>query len=313
MEISGKPALDGLRTPKSTCAYARHKPSTARTPEERTGTADQSYTAQTGAASQSHTAQAGTTGQNHTAQTGTASQSHAAQTKTAGQNCAAQTGTTGQISTTQKDDTPTVLEMMLDAQEKAKAQRDQFQQIKPRPRYSDAPMEAYSRLARAKTPSQAGSAAGYARRRIFQLQQAKRQDSDNARQIQSAINQLQKAASRACKKQKDLRQDQLTEKRRIKLEREKQRRKAARLRLQLNKKRSLRAIRESGYFRETAIANRFQEQMTATEMELRNQIQSLHHSLSSASELSQTAAIQRYASQASPTASAPVSELPFQA
>ncbi|MCI9461416.1 MAG: hypothetical protein HFF93_06290 [Oscillibacter sp.] len=99
-----------------------------------------------------------------------------------------------------EDASLTICEMMKEAREKADAARDKLNSIKPKPRYGDAPMEAYARLARAKRSSEVNAAAGFARRQIARLQSAKRTDPDNAKRIQAAINQLQKAVQRAGKK-----------------------------------------------------------------------------------------------------------------
>ena len=88
----------------------------------------------------------------------------------------------------QEDASLTICEMMKEAREKADAARDKLNSIKPKPRYGDAPMEAYARLARAKRSSEVNAAAGFARRQIVRLQSAKRTDPDNAKRIQAAIN-----------------------------------------------------------------------------------------------------------------------------
>ena len=61
----------------------------------------------------------------------------------------------------QEDASLTIYEMMKEAREKADATREKFNSIKPKPRYGDAPMEAYARLARAKRPAEVNTAAGY--------------------------------------------------------------------------------------------------------------------------------------------------------
>ena len=57
--------------------------------------------------------------------------------------------------------------------------------------------------------------------------------------------------------------------------REKKRREAQRIQQELRKAQSMRAVRESGYFRETDIANRQADQLTATKMELKAQAEQL--------------------------------------
>ena len=157
----------------------------------------------------------------------------------------------------------TLQEMLQEAREKAQQRRDALKLKTPK-RYGDAPMEAYARLSRARTVADVSSAAGYARRRIIQLKAAKRQDSENAGQIQAAINQLQKAVGRAGKKRRDLEREKLSEARRLKLERENKTRQAQRLKQELTRKKTMRMIRERGYLREAEIDNRLQAQLAET-------------------------------------------------
>ena len=100
----------------------------------------------------------------------------------------------------QEKHTSSLTEMIRDAKDNADAQREKFKLAKTTPRYGDAPLEAYARISRARTPSQAGSAAGYARRRLVQLQAAQRSDPDHADQIKAAVSQLKKSVGRANKK-----------------------------------------------------------------------------------------------------------------
>ena len=162
-------------------------------------------------------------------------------------------------------------------------------------------MEAYARLARAKRPSEATAAAGYARRQIARLKAAKRTDPDNAKRIQAAINQLQKAVTRAGKKIRELDRERLDKARQEKLAREKKSREAQRQRLELRRKQAARIIRESGYIREAEIDNRMQAQLSATRMELQKQAQDLAASLQPSPE----AVARQYAA-----GSAPVPEVP---
>jgi hypothetical protein len=191
--------------------------------------------------------------------------------------------------------------MMRDAREKADATREKFKGLKGNPRYGDAPMEAYARLARAKRPSEATAAAGFARRQIARLKAAKRTDPDNAKRIQAAINQLQKAVTRAGKKSRELDRERLDKARQEKLAQEKKSREAQRQRLELRRKQAARIIRESGYIREAEIDNRMQAQLSATRMELQKQAQDLAASLQPSPE----AVARQYAS-----GSAPVPEVP---
>lgn len=209
----------------------------------------------------------------------------------------------------QAKEMPSIFEAMQEAREKAEAQRKKFQIPKNPAQYASASIEAYLRLARARNRSEVSAAAGYARRRIVQLKAAKCQDSDNARQIQAVINQLQKAVSRAGKKKSELERERLTEIRRDKLELEKQRRKAQRLHQQLQRQKALRIIRESGYLREAEIDNRLQAQLSETQMELRAQAQALSESAAA----SLDASIQQYASQVPVETAAPAGEICTQA
>ena len=187
-------------------------------------------------------------------------------------------------------ETKSIYEMMRDAKEKAEARRDQFK-LPKNARYGDAPMTAYAKLARARTPGEITAASGYARRKIVQLQSALRSDPDNKERIQAAIRQLQKAVHRAGRKQKDVQREKLAETRRKKALEEKNRRKAARLRQELTRTRALRSIRESGYIREAEMDNRTQEQLSAARLELRTQLQEL---TASTAGVSVGAAVQQY-------------------
>lgn len=178
-----------------------------------------------------------------------------------------------------KDACPDLYEMMKDAREKAQATREKFNAIKPKPRYGDAPMEAYSRLARARRPSEVNAAAGYARRQIARLKAARQTDPDNAKRIQAAINQLQKAVQRAGKKNRDLNREKIAQERQKKLIQEKRTREARRQKQELLRKQAMRRIRESGYLREAEVDNRMQSQIAAVDMELREQARKLASSL----------------------------------
>ena len=205
----------------------------------------------------------------------------------------------------QEESRATLTEMIQDAKEKADAQREKFKLAKVTPRYGDAPLEAYARLSRAKTQSQVSSAAGYARRRIAQLEAAQRSDPDHADQIRAAVGQLKKAVSRAGKKKMELSREQLARARQKRMARENRRREEQRIKQELRRSQSMRAVRESGYFRETEIANRQADQLTATKMELRAQAEQL----GSAAIKSVDAAVQEYSAAVETAAavSAPVS------
>jgi len=173
-----------------------------------------------------------------------------------------------------QEDTPTLMERMIEAQKKAKEQRDRFR-IPKNTRYGDRAIEAYARLSRARRQSDVSAAASYARRQIAQLKIAKRQDSENAPRIQAAINQLQKAVVRAGKKKRDLNREELTEARRRRAAEKDQTAEAYRLRQELRRRQKLRMIREHGYIREAEIDERHQQQMAATRAEFRSQLENL--------------------------------------
>ena len=205
----------------------------------------------------------------------------------------------------QESQATSLTEMIQDAKEKADAQREKFKLAKVTPRYGDAPLEAYARISRAHTPSQAGSAAGYARRRLVQLESAARSDPDHADQIKAAASQLRKAVGRANRKKLELNREQLSRARMKRMARENKRREEQRIKQELRKNQAMRAVRESGYFRETEIANRQADALTATKMELKAQAEQLGRAVYT----SVDAAMQGYSSavQTAEAVSAPVS------
>ena len=170
---------------------------------------------------------------------------------------------------------PDLAEMIKEAREKAAEREEMFKLPKNSRRYGDTAIIAYSKLARARSLGEVDAASGYARRQIAQLRAAKRSDSDNADRIQAAINQLQKAVNRAGRKKREISQEKLTAKRHARLEKEKRTREAKRLRHQLKCRQTQRMIRESGYLREAEVDNRFQDQIAASKLEMRNQMQEL--------------------------------------
>ena len=194
-----------------------------------------------------------------------------------------------------------LVEMIRDAQEKAEAQREAMKLPKNSTRYGDAPLEAYARLARARSRMEVNAASGYARRRLAQFKTALRTDSDNAAKIKAAINQLQKAVNRGERKKRELDREHLTEVRRKRAAKEDLKEKERRLRQELLRRKSQRIIRESGYMREAEISDRLASQLTATQMELRQQAQDL----AAATSASLEAAVQQYAAAAEPVPSAP--------
>lgn len=186
-----------------------------------------------------------------------------------------QAGLLAQSLKKQEESRASLTEMIRDAREKADAQREKFKLAKSSPRYGDAPLEAYARLNRARTQSQVSSAAGYARRRIVQLEAARRSDPDHADQIKAAVGQLRKAVSRAGRKKLELSREQLARARQKRMAQENKRREEQRIKQQLRRSQSMRAIREAGYLREADIANRQADQLTATKMELKAQAEQL--------------------------------------
>lgn len=201
----------------------------------------------------------------------------------------------------QQEEGRDLLEMIRDAQEKAEAQREAMKLPKSSTRYGDVPLEAYARLARARSRMEVSAASGYARRRLAQFKTALRTDSDNAAKIKAAINQLQKAVNRGERKKRELDREHLTEVRRKRAAKEDLKEKERRLRQELLRRKSQRIIRESGYMREAEISDRLASQLTATQMELRQQAQDL----AAATSASLEAAVQQYAAAAEPVPSAP--------
>lgn len=201
----------------------------------------------------------------------------------------------------QEDSQKTLAEMMQEAREKAEKRKEQLKLPKNSQRYGDAAMLAYSRLARARSLGEVDAASGYARRQIAQLRAAKRSDSDNAQRIQAAINQLQKAVNRAGRKKREISQEKLSAKRQARLEKEKRMREAKRLRHQLRNRQTMRMIRESGYLREAEVDNRLQDQLQASRMEMRQQVEALSDRTQSAVD----AAVQQYAAASAQPAPAP--------
>ena len=169
----------------------------------------------------------------------------------------------------------TLAEMIRDAQEKAEKQKKQFELPKNTMRYGEAPMQAYARLAKARNAAQVSAAAGYARRCIAQFQAEMRRDGENADRIKAAVNQLQKAVSRAGKKKRDLEREKLADMQRVRYERDSELRKAQSAAQENRRRRMMRTIREHGYLRETEIDNRFQEQAAALRTELNTQAAAL--------------------------------------
>lgn len=206
-----------------------------------------------------------------------------------------------------KDETPSIHDMLREAREKAQERRDSLK-LKPNAsQYGDAAMTAYAKLARARNQGEVNAAAGYARRQIARCRAALGSDRDNSTRIKAAIRQLQKAVNRAGKKGRDLRREDLIRAREKKARLEEQRRKAAALDQELNRRRTQRMIRESGYLREAEIDNRQQAQIAKVELELRQQAQALSASVAPSLE----GAVREYAATSEPPA--PTGDLNIQA
>lgn len=205
-----------------------------------------------------------------------------------------------QADRTKADSSQTLWEMIKDAREQAEANRDRFKSAGKNPsRYSDLPIMAHARLARAKNSAQVSAAAGYARRQIACLRAAKRSDPDNAKRIQAAINQLQKAVARAGKKSRELEREKLSEAKQKKQVKEKKLKQAQRQRQELRRTQTMRMIRESGYIQEAETDKRVQSQIAAVDVKLREQVQNLASSIRPSSE----AVARQYA--AAPSAETP--------
>lgn len=151
------------------------------------------------------------------------------------------------------DTSLTIAEAVLEARKKAEEQSDRFKIKRSATQYAYAPTEALARLRQAKTQSEVSSAAAYARRRLAQLKNALRLDSDNAGTIRSAMRQLEKIPLRASRKRQDLSREQLIELRRRKAQEEACRREELRLKQENTRRKSLRSIRETGYLHEASI------------------------------------------------------------
>lgn len=200
-----------------------------------------------------------------------------------------------------RESQPSLSEMMKEAQQRADERERMFKKTKNPSRYGDAPIMAYSKLARARTAGEVDAASGYARRQIARLRAAKGSDSENADRIQAAINQLQKAVNRAGRKKRELSQEKTAAARQARLEKEERTREAKRQCQELRRKQAQRVIRESGYLREAEIDNRQQSQLAASRLELREQMQQL----SAAVQPTLESAIQGYAAAEAAAAETP--------
>lgn len=208
----------------------------------------------------------------------------------------------------EKDDkAKTLVEMMKEAREEAEALRKKFTLPKNGSRYSMAAVQAYAKLSRARSQADVSAAASYARRQLIQCKNALRQDSDNSQRIQAAIRQLQSAVARASRKKRDLETERLDEVRRANALRRKEKKKAAQLKNQLNRKRTSRALRENSYLNGAVMDGMQQAQIAkarAEQQEAFDKVAGSGNSTVSASE-----AAQRYlAAPTPPLAAAPAAD-----
>lgn len=167
----------------------------------------------------------------------------------------------------EEEPSKTLLEVMREAREKAEARAKQLKPKVPA-RYGDLPLEAYGRLSRARSKADAAAAAGYARRCLARLRAALRQDDEHAGAIRCAMRQLEKVSVRANRKKRDIDREQLMELRRRRAAEQARRRESTRLHTELQRRRAVRAIRESGYLHETVIAQGFQAYRDAVAAEI---------------------------------------------
>lgn len=208
----------------------------------------------------------------------------------------------------EKDDkAKTLVEMMKEAREEAEALRKKFTLPKNGSRYSMAAVQAYAKLSRARSQADVSAAASYARRQLIQCKNALRQDSDNSQRIQAAIRQLQSAVARASRKKRDLETERIDEVRRTNALRRKEKKKAAQMKNQLNRKRTSRALRENGYLNGAVMDGMQQAQIAkarAEQQEAFDKVAGSGNSTVSASE-----AAQRYlAAPTPPLAAAPAAD-----
>lgn len=205
------------------------------------------------------------------------------------------------------DEAKTLIEMMKEAKEQAEALRKKFTLPKNGSRYSLAAVEAYARLSRARSQADVSAAASYARRQLIQCKNALRQDTDNAQRIQAAVRQLQSAVARAGRKKRDLENERLDEVRRNNALRKKDRKKAARLKHELERKKISRALRERGYLNGAVMDGMQQAQLARMRAEQQEAFDKIAGSGSGAVSAEQAA--QRYLAAPTPAlAAAPAAD-----
>ncbi|MDE7243057.1 MAG: hypothetical protein K2O18_03640 [Oscillospiraceae bacterium] len=200
------------------------------------------------------------------------------------------------------EDYKTIKEMLEEARKTTDAYQKFLKDAKSRrtSNCGDTAIQAYARLARARTATEVDAATGYARRQIAYLKGLLSADDDNAPKVRAAINQLQKAVNRGAKKKSDLNREK-----RLAQQKAKSKAAAERQKQELRRRKTQRALRESAYMQEAHTANRLASQLTATRMELRQQAQDL----AKAAQTSLDTALQQYTgtveAAAAPAASAP--------
>lgn len=208
----------------------------------------------------------------------------------------------------EKDDkAKTLVEMMKEAREEAEALRKKFTLPKNGSRYSMAAVQAYAKLSRARSQADVSAAASYARRQLIQCKNALRQDPDNSQRIQAAVRQLQSAVARASRKKRDLETERLDEVRRTNALRRKEKKKAAQLKNQLNRKRISRALRENSYLNGAVMDGMQQAQIAKARAEQQEAFEKVAGSGNST--VSASEAAQRYlAAPTPPLAAAPAAD-----
>lgn len=199
-----------------------------------------------------------------------------------------------------------ILDQMEEARKKAQEMREKLKLPKNGTRYGLAAVEAYARLARARSQSQVSSAAGYARRQLGQMQTALRQDPENAGRIRAAIRQLQSAVTHASRKKRELEQERIDSARRARAKKERRPGKAKRIENEMRRKQEVRRVRDSGYVQNAVINAAQQEHIEQQRAAQREQLERIAGLGSSAS-----SAVEAYTAQAAP--STPVSAPMIQA
>lgn len=202
------------------------------------------------------------------------------------------------------DEVKTLAEMMKQAKEQAEKIRKQFELPKNNSRYSLAAVEAYARLSRARSQTDVSAAASYARRQLAQCKSALRQGGGDTQRIQAAVRQLESAITRAGRKKRQLEEERLMERRQAKAERQHERKKAAQLKYQLRRSKTLRRLRENSY-----ISGAVMDGMQQAQLARQRQEQQLAAERAGVGTVSADAAAQRYLAQQAAFVAAPTPAL----